>query len=112
MTIDPQNVRSRRTRQAIQAAAVELLKTEGASSTSMEAVAERAGCSRRALYLHFASRADLLVSLIGFIDDTVGIEEARAVYDEAEDEVGQVRAAGLFLGRYHTKIAPVVRAIA
>lgn len=40
-----------------------LFETEGYSSSGLEAVAKKAGVSRQAIYLHFASRADLLRSL-------------------------------------------------
>ncbi len=112
MPSKPSNQRSRRTRRAIQEAAVELLRTEGVSAVTMAGVAARAGCSRRALYLHFASRAELFVSLIAFTDEVEDIAAARQRMDSAESPEALLRALGAFLGDYHWRIAPVVRAIA
>lgn len=38
-------------------------------------IAARAGVSRQALYLHFGDRAGLLVALVQFVDETLGLEE-------------------------------------
>src|SRR6266536_1845633 len=40
---------------------------------TMAAVAERAGVSRRAVYLHFASRAELLTELFGHVSEREGL---------------------------------------
>lgn len=112
MIEEPQNARSQRTREAILEATFALLQKEGAAAVTMAAVAERAGCSRRALYLHFASRAELLVAMIHFADERFGHAAQLAPVREAKGPVERLRAFGGFLGRYHTKIAPAVRAIA
>lgn len=44
-------------------AAREVVEQEGFPALTMAAVAERAGVSRRAVYLHFATRTDLLMAL-------------------------------------------------
>jgi len=51
------------TRTAILDAARALFEAEPYTSVGMEAVAKRAGVSRQAIYLHFASKADLLTAL-------------------------------------------------
>lgn len=111
MIDEPQNARSQRTRDAILEATYELLQEGGAASVTMAAVAERAGCSRRALYLHVASRAELLVAMIAYADRRFDHEGHVRTLREAEDPVALLRAFGRFLGAYHTKIAPLVRAI-
>lgn len=52
--------RSRRTCQALIDAARQIIDEDGVDALTMGAVAERAGVSRRAVYLHFASRTALL----------------------------------------------------
>src|SRR5690242_17802927 len=47
------NVRGRRTRAALLAATREVLEEGGFEELTMTAVAERAGVTRRAIYLHF-----------------------------------------------------------
>ena len=51
------------TRVAILDAARTLFEAEPYPSVGLEAVAKRAGVSRQAIYLHFASKADLLTAL-------------------------------------------------
>ena len=51
------------TRTAILDAARALFEAEPYSAVGMEAVAKKAGVSRQAIYLHFASKADLLTAL-------------------------------------------------
>ena len=77
----------------------------------MSAVAERAGCSRRALYLHFDSRADLLMALRPYVDEREGLAEEAARVAEAAGPVERLRALAEFIARYHSKIAPLVRAV-
>lgn len=51
------------TRHAILRAARELFEAQGYFGAGLEAVAKKAGFSRQAIYLHFASKADLLTAL-------------------------------------------------
>lgn len=51
------------TRTAILDAARALFEEQGYFGAGLEAVAKRAGVSRQAIYLHFASKADLLTAL-------------------------------------------------
>jgi AcrR family transcriptional regulator len=51
------------TRRAILLAARELFEAQGYFGAGLEAVAKKAGVSRQAIYLHFASKADLLTDL-------------------------------------------------
>lgn len=108
----PQNTRSRRTREALQSSALEILRDEGPHAVTMSSVAKLAGCSRRAVYLHFESRAQLLVSLIDYANRTEGFDDDIQIVRQAEGPAERLRAHGQFLGRYHTKIAPIVIAVA
>ena len=72
------------TRVAILDAARSLYEAQGYFGVGMEAVAKKAGVSRRAVYLHFASKADLLGALhervfaqdVGPVQDRLGLWEA------------------------------------
>src|SRR3954464_3912996 len=55
--------RTRDTRGAILDAARTSFERQGYFATGLEGVAKRAGVSRQAIYLHFASKADLLKAL-------------------------------------------------
>lgn len=60
------------TRKAILTAARTLLAERRPETVSMDAVAERAGFSRQAIYRHFGSRAGLLTALLASVDESEG----------------------------------------
>ena len=57
------SARAEGTREAILDAARSLFEVDGYHSVGLEAVARKAGVSRQAIYLHFASKADLVRAL-------------------------------------------------
>ena len=65
------------TRRRILQATWELLAQQGAGVKLVD-VADRAGVSRQAVYLHFGDRSGLLVALVDFIDVSLGAVEIRA----------------------------------
>jgi AcrR family transcriptional regulator len=65
------------TRRRILQAAWELLEQQGAG-VRLADVADRAGVSRQAVYLHFGDRSGLLVALVDFIDVSLGAVQLRA----------------------------------
>lgn len=108
---DPSNARSRRTRAALLDATRAILEDEGFEALTMAAVAERAGVSRRAVYLHFASRAALVDSLFEHIAEREGLAESTRRIWEAPDAVAALDEWARHLARYHTRLIPVTRAI-
>lgn len=112
MRIDePQNRRSRRTRAAVLDAVWHLLSEGDPEETTMGAVAQRAGVSRRALYLHFASRAELLLALHEHVDQELDLEASLRPVHDAPDAVAGLDAFVAHLARYHPRILPVDRAL-
>ncbi|MBV8981084.1 MAG: TetR/AcrR family transcriptional regulator [Acidimicrobiia bacterium] len=71
------------TRRRILEAAQALVEGSGGADVSMAAVAERAGVSRQALYLHFADRATLLLELSRFADSSLRTPARQRRVDEA-----------------------------
>jgi AcrR family transcriptional regulator len=65
------------TRRRILQAAWELLEQQD-SGVRLVDVADRAGVSRQAVYLHFGDRSGLLVALVDFIDVSLGAVQLRA----------------------------------
>lgn len=61
------------TRRSLLAAAWRLLEREPYSTVSMGAIATEAGVSRQAAYLHFGSKADLLLGLVSYVDEVEGL---------------------------------------
>jgi AcrR family transcriptional regulator len=108
---EPTNARSRRTRTALLSSAREILETRGFEALTMTAVAEQAGVTRRAAYLHFATRAELIGALFDFVADTEGLEESLRRVWEAEDAVSALDEWAAHLARYHVRLLAVDRAV-
>jgi AcrR family transcriptional regulator len=108
---NPQNARSRRTRAALLDAARSLLEEQGTEALTMAAVAERAGVSRRAVYLHFASRAELVTELFGHVSEQEGLAASLQAVWDAPDAAAALREWAGHLARFHPRILAVARAI-
>jgi AcrR family transcriptional regulator len=108
---EPRNARSRRTRTALLAATRALLEEQGTESLTMAAVAERAGVSRRAVYLHFASRAELLTELFGYVSQQEGLAASLEPVWQAPDAAAALQQWATHLARFHPRILAVARAI-
>jgi AcrR family transcriptional regulator len=108
---EPQNARSRRTRAAILDAAWQLLEELGGRGLVMGEVARRAGVSRRALYLHFASRGDLVLALHEHIDEALDLESSVRPVREAPDAVAALDAFAAHLASFHRKTLAIGRAV-
>lgn len=107
----PMNARSRRTRAALLSATREILEGESLEAVTMEAVAERAGVSRRAVYLHFGSRAALIDGLFDHIAQTEGLHDSLRRVWQAPDAVAALEEWARHLARYHPRLIAVTRAI-
>lgn len=77
----------------------------------MEDVARAAGCSRRAIYLHFSSRTDLLLAVPEYIDQEEGLGESVARIWDAPDAMAALDAFTNHVTDYHPKISATVRAV-
>lgn len=113
MTIDhPTNARSRRTRDALLTGARTILERDGFQALTMGAVAREAGVSRGAVYLHFASRSELVASLFDHVAEQQGLAASLAPVWDAPDSVTALEAWAAHLARYHPELIPFDRAIA
>lgn len=110
-TEGPRNARSRRTRAALLAATRALLEEQGTESLTMSAVAERAGVSRRAVYLHFASRAELLTELFGYVSEQEGLAASLQPVWQAPDAAAALEEWARHLACFHPRVLAVARAI-
>lgn len=78
------------TRQRIQSVALELFAEQGYDKTSLREIAERLGVTKAALYYHFKSKEDIVISLVedfyGQIDDLIawGAAQPRTPQSRAE----------------------------
>lgn len=108
---DPRNARGRRTRAALLAAARSLLEEQCSERLTMATVAERAGVSRRAVYLHFASRAELLTELFHYVSEAEGLQASLQPVWEAPDAAAALDEWARHLARFHPRVLAVARAI-
>ena len=108
---EPRNARSRRTRTALLAAARALLEEHGTGPLTMTAAAERAGVSRRAAYLHFPSRADLLIELFGYVCEQEGLASSLELVWQAPDAAAALEEWASHLARFHPRVLAVARAV-
>ena len=76
----------------------------------MADVADAAGLSRQALYLHFRRRGDLLVEAARFMDDEAGLDDALAPVRSAASGREALARLATFMARFTPRIYPVAAA--
>ncbi len=77
----------------------------------MRDVAEAAGVSRQAVYLHFGSWADLMVATARYGDEVRGLDERLRRYRAATTGVERLEAYVEFWGNYIPEIYGIARAL-
>ncbi|MCA1707958.1 MAG: TetR/AcrR family transcriptional regulator [Actinobacteria bacterium] len=77
----------------------------------MRDVAEAAGVSRQAVYLHFGSRAELMVATARYGDEVRGLDERLRRYRAATAGVERLEAFVEFWGNYIPEIYGIARAL-
>jgi AcrR family transcriptional regulator len=107
----PTNARSRRTRADLLDAARRLLEEQGPAALTMGAAATRAGVTRRSVYLHFATRAELLVALYDHVLSAEGLDESLRPALSASDPVVALDEFAAHLGRLRPRVRAVATAI-
>lgn len=99
------------TRTKILDSARALLEQRGASAR-MQDIADRAGVSRQAVYLHFPNRVALLTGLVAWLDEErYDLAEYMAAVERVEDPVERLAAFVDAALRYQPVIAPVGQAL-
>ncbi|GAA4635830.1 hypothetical protein GCM10023196_083060 [Actinoallomurus vinaceus] len=78
---------------------------------TMAAVAERAGVTRRAVYLHFKSRGDLLSALFDHVNEVEDIEGRFAPVGDAPDAVTALEEFARRHAAFMSRILAVSRAV-
>jgi AcrR family transcriptional regulator len=106
----PRNARSRRSRAALLDATRELISEGGFDALTMAAIAERAGVSRRSVYLHFTTRAELVTALFSRLNETEDIGASLQRVWDSPHAVTALAEWGRHLARIHPKILPVMQA--
>ncbi len=108
---EPTNARSRRTRAALLASAGAILDERGFDALTMTAVADQAGVTRRAVYMHFGTRAALIGALFDDQGDVDGLSESLRRAWEGPDALGALNEWAAHLARYHPQLLAIDRAV-
>jgi AcrR family transcriptional regulator len=111
VVIQPQNERSRRTARDLLDAARSLVEENGFEAATMAAVADRAGVTRRAVYLHFPSRAALIGALYDHVNDRAGLGDSLAGVWQAPDAAAALDEWAAHIARFVPHILAVARAV-
>jgi len=80
------------TKTKILKATIELLEASQGRGVRMTDIAKQAGVSRQALYLHFATRVDLLISATYYLDELLGSDERLLASREATTGIARLDA--------------------
>jgi AcrR family transcriptional regulator len=108
---EPTNARSRRTRAALLAAAHAILEEQGFEALTVTAVAERTGVTRRAVYMHFPTRAELVGAIYDYVAEVEGLGESLQRVWAAPDALVALDEWAAHLARYHPRLLAVDRAV-
>lgn len=111
MPAEKVNARSRRTRAALLAAVRAILEDEGFEGLSMEAVAVRANVTRRAVYLHFETRAELLASVFDHVAEQEHLHASLDQVWKSKDSLEALRNWARHVARYYPRVLRMERAI-
>lgn len=92
---------AQRTREALVESAVELFAEQGLTGPSLDAICAKAGYTRGAFYVHFATRDDLIAAVVeksmgGFIDAIIATGEPGADLETIVRTFGAAVRSGAF----------------
>ena len=96
MSSDNAAVGAPETRTRILKAALALLEASQGEGVRMSDIAKRAGITRQALYLHFSTRAALLIATTYYLDEVKGVEERLVASRTAQTGVERLDAYTFF----------------
>lgn len=99
------------TREKILAATVRMLEEHGGKGVRMGDIAKETGISRQAVYLHFASRTDLLVAATRYLDEKLDIDRRLAPSRAATSGVERLALYIKCWGTYMPEIYGVAKAL-
>jgi AcrR family transcriptional regulator len=99
------------TRDRILKAALKLLEASQGKGVRMTDIAKRAGISRQALYLHFSTRAELLIATTYYLDEVKGVEERLVPSRTAQSGIERLDAFIEAWGTYIPEIYGIAKAL-
>jgi len=109
--LDTMSSQEPETRIRILIATVEMLEKHGGRGVRMGDIAKVAGISRQAVYLHFASRTDLLVAATQYLDEVLEVDRRLAPSRAATSGVERLALYIECWGNYIPDIYGVAKAL-
>lgn len=103
--------RNNETRNRILKATWELLELNLGSGVRMSDIANQAGISRQAVYLHFKTRSELLIATTRYIDEVKDVETRFATYCDVNNAIEGLNAYICAWGNYIPEIYGVAKAL-
>ncbi len=100
-----------KTKTRILEATVHMLEERGGPGVRMADIARAAGISRQAVYLHFASRAELLAATTRYLDEILEVDRRLAPSREAKSGRERLALFIEFWGNYIPEIHNVAKAL-
>jgi AcrR family transcriptional regulator len=89
----------------------DLLETQPGRSLSMGEIAKASGISRQALYLHFASRSELLIATTHYVDEVKGLDQRLQEIEMATSGTQMLALCIKVWGNYIPEIYGVAKAL-
>ena len=111
MLLDTMSSKNSKTRDRILKAALKLLEASQGKGVRMTDIAKRAGISRQALYLHFSTRAELLIATTYYLDEVKGVEERLVPSRTAQSGIERLDAFIEAWGTYIPEIYGIAKAL-
>lgn len=99
------------TREKIIETAANLLLESNGKGVRMADIARATGVSRQAVYLHFPSRAELMIAAVRHLDDVSGMEDRLKKFREAGSGIEILEAFVEFMGEHIDSIYGVAKAL-
>jgi AcrR family transcriptional regulator len=99
------------TRTRILEATIQLLEKHGGKGVRMGDIAKKSGISRQAVYLHFASRTELLIAAIRYTGDLLDVDARLAPSRAAPTGVERLGLYIEFWGNYIPEIYGMAKAL-
>lgn len=100
-----------KTRTRILEATVRMLEQLGGRGVRMRDIAKATGISRQAVYLHFASRTELLVATTRYVDETLKLDERLIPSRASKTGIERLALYIEFWGNYIPDIYNVAKAL-
>jgi AcrR family transcriptional regulator len=99
------------TRIRIMKATRELIEQSEGELVRLQDIAQAAGVSRQAIYLHFGSRVGLLVATVQYVDQSAGFFERTAPIRRAENGLQALELFVVFWADYISRIHRLAKAL-